>query len=274
MGDRPFEIVEPDQGETPLVVEVPHAGLFVPDEVARQLQVSGDSLARDADLFVHELYAEAPREGATLIYGTLSRYVVDLNRAEGDIDAESVEGGPPGMRAPRGVIWRLSGVGEKALARPLTRAEWARRIAEYHRPYHAELAQVLARKRDRFGIAVVLAAHSMPSFGRWATGAPGPARADVVPGTRGRSSADARFIDAIEGHASEASWSVRHDDPYRGGFTTGFYGRPAEGIHAVQVELARRLYMDEDKLTRHTKFQDVRDWCRRLVARLGGLALR
>jgi N-formylglutamate amidohydrolase len=143
-----------------------------------------------------------------------------------------------------------------------------------HRPYHAEIQRILARKLERFGIAVLLAAHSMPSHARFATGEIGPARADVVPGTRGRSSADGRFIDAVEAHAVARGWSVKHDDPYRGGYTTAHYGRPAERVHALQVELARRLYMDEERLSLSASAQDVRNWCRALVAKLGELALR
>ena len=75
-------------------------------------------------------------------------------------------------------------------------------------------------------------------------------------------------------HARASGWSVRHDEPYRGGFTTSHYGRPKEGVHAIQVELARRQYMDEERLVPHTRFPEVRAWCRGLVAKLGELALR
>src|SRR5580658_3839614 len=202
MGARPFELHEPASGrETPVIVEVPHSGLAIPPEVLAQIDVPASSLARDADLYVQELYADAPLEGATLLCGTLSRYVVDLNRAEDDIDAESVEGGPPGTRAPRGVIWRVSGEGGRVFGAPLPRAELEHRLAAYHRPYHAEMRRIIAQKISRFGVAVVLAGHSMPSHARWASGEIGPARADVVPGSRGRTTADSRLIDAVEGHA-------------------------------------------------------------------------
>jgi N-formylglutamate deformylase len=274
-GDRPYELAEPSSmRETPVIVEVPHAGLGMPPEILAQIDVAPANFARDADLYVDELYADATLEGATLIRATISRYVIDLNRAEDDVDSESVEGASATARAPRGVIWRLSGDGARVFAKPLRRAELERRLTAYHRPYHAELRRILAHKMDRFGVAVLLAAHSMPSHARWASGAVGPSRADVVPGTRGRTTADARFIDGVESLAAANGWSVRHDDPYRGGFTTTHYGRPRDGVHAVQVELARRLYMDEEKLALHTQSVDVRAWCRGLVAKLGELALR
>jgi N-formylglutamate amidohydrolase len=271
----PFELLEPaPDRETPVLVEVPHASVAVPPRVLGQIETPAANLARDADLFVDALYGDATDVGATLLCARLSRYAVDLNRAEDDVDSESVEGGPSTSRAPRGVIWRLGGDGARVLSRPLPRGELERRLADYHRPYHTELARVLARKVRRFGVAVVLAGHSMPSRGRWPNGEAGPERADVVPGSRGRTSADAKFIDVVETHARTQGWSVRHDEPYRGGYTTAFYGRPRERVHAVQVELARRLYMDEETLTPHTRFQDVRAWCRALVAKLGELALR
>jgi N-formylglutamate amidohydrolase len=274
-GDCPYELIEPTSTrETPVVVEVPHAGLMVPKDILAQIEVPQSSFARDADLFVDELYADATLEGATLLRARFSRYVIDLNRAEDDVDAESVDGAPAEGRAPRGVIWRLSGDGARVFANPLPRAELERRLDAYHRPYHAALRGILARKVERFGVAVLLAAHSMPSHARWASGHVGPARADVVPGTRGRTTADGRFIDAVEELAGHEGWSVRHDDPYRGGYSTMHYGRPHLGTHAVQVELARRLYMDEDKLTLHTRSDGVRQWCRGLVAKLGQLALR
>src|SRR5581483_1637597 len=129
--------------------------------------------------------------------------------------------------------------GERVHARTLTRAELEERLSRVYRPYHEALRTALERKRARFGIAVLLAAHSMPGHGKDVHGAHA-SRADVVPGTRGRTSAHARLIDAVEAHAIGRGWSVRHDDPYAGGFSTQHYGRPHERIHAVQVELARR----------------------------------
>jgi N-formylglutamate deformylase len=293
----PFELVEPTAPETPVIVEVPHAGLEVPAHFLEPLAVPARALGRDADLHVDALYEDAPAEGACLIVARTSRYVVDLNRAEGDVDGDAVEGGRADVRMQHGLVWRTTSEGEPALARRLRREELEERLELVWRPYHRLLASVIARKRERFGIAVVLAAHSMPSFDRnGARGSVGPrggardgagprrdegsqgqmdsrARADVVPGTRGRRSADARFIDAIESQASTSGWTVRHDDPYAGGFTTQHYGRPAEGVHVVQVELARRLYLDEETLRPNSNFESARAWCRELVARLGGLAL-
>lgn len=267
----PFTVIEPVAGETPLVVEVPHAGLFVDGPALARLAAPARAIGRDADLYVDELYADAPAHGATLLSSNVSRYVCDLNRSELDVDAESVEGAPPHARATRGIVWRLTSEGARVLDGPLPRAELERRLATYYRPYHDTLAGLLERKRARFGFVILLAAHSMPSVGRAGHGDAQAHRADVVPGTRGRTSAGARFIDAVDRHARAAGLSVAHDDPYQGGYTTQHYGRPDIDVHVVQVELARRLYMDEPTLTRGPGFDRLRAWCASLAAALGAI---
>ena len=275
-----FSVRKPQSAqETPLVVEVPHAGLSIDAQTLAFICAPARSIARDADLYVDELYADAPERGATLIVSHVSRYVVDLNRGEQDVDADAVEGAPSSARATRGIVWRLTSDGAKVLERPLPRAELERRLDALYRPYHRTIAETLLEKKAKFGFAVLLAAHSMPSVGR---GAQRPAaeagrpdvkasRADVVPGTRGRTSAGKTFIDAVEAHAHKAGYTVSHDDPYQGGFTTQTYGRPADGIHVVQVELARRLYMDEATLAKNGSFAAVRGFCGDLVTLLGRL---
>ena len=110
----------------------------------------------------------------------------------------------------------------------------------------------------------------MPSTGRRGHVDVGAGRADVVPGTRGRSSAAGLVIDRVDQVAEQHGLSVKHDDPYKGGFSTGHYGRPTEGWHAVQVELARRIYMSEDALSRLPGgFESTRAFCRELVTALG-----
>ncbi len=267
----PFSVVEPSGDETPVIVEVPHAGLLVDGPALATLVAPARSIGRDADLWVDELYADAPARGATMIVAHVSRYVVDLNRSEKDVDAESVQGAPPNARATRGIVWRLTSDGARVLDAPLPRRELERRLETYYRPYHRTIAALIERKRARFGHAVLVAAHSMPSVGRAAHGDPNAFRADVVPGTRGRTSASGRVIDTVDALARAAGFSVSHDDPYQGGFTTMHYGRPRDASHVVQVELARRLYMDETSLQKNAGFDRLRAFCTELVSRLGAV---
>jgi len=266
--DSQFEVIEPKGGETPVVVEVPHAGLALDAETLSYTIAPARSVARDADLYVDALCEDAPTEGATLIYARASRYVVDLNRGETDFDHDAVDGGAR-TPWPRGLIWRLTTDGEPILARRLPRNEIERRLDLVYRPYHRVVEQLLARKRARFGFAVLLCAHSMPSLPRRGHAEPAGARADIVPGSRGRTTAAAAVIDVVDRHARSCGYTVRHDDPYRGGFSTGHYGNPTGAVHAIQVEISRRLYMDETTLRADPQgFRGVREFARTLVARL------
>lgn len=268
-----FSVLEPSQGESAVVVEVPHAGLSASPEELATLSAPASALARDADLYVDELYADAPGEGATLIFSHVSRYICDLNRSVQDLDALAAVGGRA-PSAPHGVVWRSTTDGAPALFRPLDTATLQRRLTEIYQPYHDVLGRLLARKRERFGFAILLCGHSMPSRGRPDQLGQCAERADVVPGSRGDTSATRAVVQAPEEIAAQFGLSVAHDEPYRGGFSTAHYGRPGAHVHAVQIELARRLYMDELTLAKKPNdFNRTREYCRRLVARLGQLKL-
>jgi N-formylglutamate amidohydrolase len=269
-----FRVIEPRTTETAVVVEVPHAGLAVDALTLPTLAAPIRSLGVDADLYVDELYAGAPDVGATLLVAEHSRYVCDLNRSELDVDPLAAAGGSA-QRAPHGLIWRDTTEGQRALYQPLSREELERRLVTFYRPYHQRLAQLLAAKRAKFGFVVLLAGHSMPSRGRPGHSDTGRDRADVVPGSRGRTTASPVVIDTPERIARPRGWSVVHDDPYRGGFTTVHYGRPERHQHALQVELSRRLYMNENTLEKRPGgFDETRDFCTGLVAALGSIDLR
>jgi N-formylglutamate amidohydrolase len=160
------------------------------------------------------------------------------------------------------------------LTRPLTYQQLLSRFERYYVPYHQALHTTLEQLRSRFGHAILLAGHSMPSLGRSMHSDPGARRADVVPGSCGRTSADRRVIDLVDAHFREAGLSVRHDDPYKGGFATSHYGRPAEGWHAIQIELNRALYVDERTCKpKEPELRILQELLDRLVVKLGALEL-
>lgn len=268
-----FRVIPPRTTETAVVVEVPHAGLRVDPLTLATLAAPIRSIGVDADLYVDELYAGAPDAGATLLVAECSRYVCDLNRSEHDVDPLAASGGSA-QRAPHGLIWRDTTEGQRALFQPLSRDELERRLTTFYRPYHQCLTELLAAKRAKFGFVILLAGHSMPSRGRAGHADTGRDRADVVPGSRGRTTASHLVIDTPERVARPRGWSVVHDDPYRGGYTTAFYGRPERHQHALQVELSRRLYMNEATLEKKAGgFDETREFCTGLVAALGALDL-
>ncbi len=232
-----------------MIVEVPHAGLSVDAESMATLVAPTQSLGRDADLFVDDLYEDAPDVGATLLVSHVSRYVCDLNRAETDVDPLTVEGGAA-RSAPHGVIWRVTTDNRPALTRPLPFSELERRLVRIYRPYIRTLQALIDRRVAEFGYAILLCGHSMPSRGREGHIDPGRERADVVPGSRGRTTCAEAVLRLVDKNAAAHRLSVAHDEPYRGGFSTSHYGRPRNRVHAIQIELARRLYMDEQSLNK------------------------
>jgi N-formylglutamate deformylase len=267
------ELTHPRTSASPVLVEVPHSGLQVPPEVESEIDATPLAMLRDSDIYVDQLYQRAPDHGATLLVSRVSRYVVDLNRGPDDVDSAAVPRHPKGRHIPaRGVVWRARTDGTPLLRAPLTVEQFTRRLELFYDPYHRTLREVAAQIREQHGRVVILAAHSMPSAGRRMLGGGEIRRADIVPGTRGRSSADGRIIDLIDSHFREAGLSVKHDDPYRGGWTTSSYGAPKRGQHAVQIELNRALYVDEKtseiKPSDFAQLQTVLD---QLVGKLGKL---
>lgn len=266
-----FVLTEPRTPEVPVIVEVPHAGLEVDAETLATLVAPAVAIGRDADLYVDELYADAPDCGAALLTARMSRYVCDLNRSEHDVDRETVLGAT-GRASPHGLVWRSTTDNRAAIARPLPRAELERRLNSYYRPYHDQLDLLVRDRLARHGFVIVVSGHSMPSRGRDGHDDPGRERADVVPGTRQRTTAAPAVIEVAEHVAARFQLGLMHDEPYRGGHTTLRYGRPAAGIHAIQIELNRRLYMDEQTLSKKpNEFRVVRSFCRALVRELAAL---
>jgi N-formylglutamate deformylase len=271
---RPVVVVPPTAAPRPILVEVPHAGTAVPDECRPELILPSPGVLRDADLHVDRLYARAPALGATLIYSEVSRFVVDLNRAADDVDALAVADHPsPRSDAPRGLIWRIATDGSPAIAAPLPFASYRARVDRYHAPYHRAVDEAVAALRERFGRVLVLSGHSMPSVGKATHADPGKRRADVVPGDRRGQACAPAVTEAATAHFRAAGLSVAVNDPYMGGDTTRRLGRPAESIHALQVELNRDLYMDEETFApRQPGFDRLKALCEALVDRLGDLA--
>ncbi len=265
------ELTAPQAEPTPVLVEVPHSGLVIPNDVESELTTTPLAALRDSDIYVDRLYARAPAFGATLLVSRVSRYVVDLNRSAEDVDSAAVPRHPKARHvAARGVIWRARTDGTPLLKTPLTVEQFSRRIARYYTPYHDTLRKTAEQIRAQYGHVMVLAAHSMPSTGRTTFGGPSVVRADIVPGTRGRTTADGRIIDLIETHFRGAGLSVKHDAPYRGGWTTGHYGAPKQGRHVVQIEINRALYVDEaSSEIKQPEFSALQTVLDQLVAKLG-----
>jgi N-formylglutamate amidohydrolase len=246
-----FRATLPADPATPVVVSVPHAGIETAgfaDPLASTLDVRCD-----ADLYVDELYQGAPGGGpkGAFIRARLSRFVCDLNRDPDDVAPAAVPAHPaPRNTDGRGFIWMVTTTGAPAQRRALEIAEWTAR-RDIHAAYHGAIRGALDRARRKFGFAILVDGHSMPSVGREGHADPGKPRADIVPGNRMGATCSARLSAAVDEHFRSHGFSVAFNDPYRGGFITAHHGRPADGIHAIQIEMRRDLYMNEVTFERH-----------------------
>ena len=244
--DATFSIAPAQAGRgTPLVFASPHSGVVYPDDMGAAAGLSQASLRSAEDSAVDRLLAASGAAGAVLIAGRIGRAYVDLNRAPDELDAALIadcpEGAPPGLKtlAGYGVIPRLAGDGTPLYERRLTLEEARGRIARVHTPYHAALGELMQAAHDRHGRAVLIDWHSMPSR---ATGPNGP---DVVLGDRHGTACATGLTRRLKALFEALGWRVALNRPYAGGYATQVWGRPGEGLEAVQIELNRRLYWDE-----------------------------
>lgn len=259
-------IVRPEPGrERPLVISVPHSGTVVPDDERDLYRIDVERLLHDGDLYVDRLYEGAQACGATVISSPWSRFVIDLNRLPDDVSPRSVEGGrrrrADGYYGDRGIIWAVTTHNEPIYRGPLPRDRFERRRDRYYTPYHDALARELARLRATFGHAILLDAHSMPSRATRLHSDPGQLRPDIVPGTLDGASCGAWLADAVGSYWDNAGYTVRFDAPYRGGGITRRHADPEAGVHAIQVELNRALYMDERTLEPADGFERLHADC-------------
>jgi N-formylglutamate deformylase len=244
IADGVFFSLLPTPAPGPVVVSVPHAGIAVQDFgaiLSPELDVRCD-----ADLYVDRLYRIGEAGGpAACVAARLSRFVCDLNRDPNDVSPTVVPAHPaPRNTDGRGFIWAVTTSGAPALRRPLTSDEWQARAA-IHAAYHGAIARALEQARARFGFAILVDGHSMPSLGRQGHKDPGRRRADVVPGDRDGTSCAPSISRHVDAFFGGRGYSVTFNDPYKGGFITQHHGQPRSGIHAIQIELSRDLYMDE-----------------------------
>lgn len=270
------QIRRPIGEERPIVVSSPHSGVTIPAAERDAYAIDIDQLRFDGDLYVDELYAGVEAIGAVLVTTEYSRFVVDLNRLRDDLSPRSVRGAAvkrgPGYYGDRGAFWAITTTAEPIYVSPLAPQVIRRRLERYYDPYHEALKAELERLRDKFGYAILLDAHSMPSHARKAHPDSGAARADVVPGDLLGGSCGEWLTAAVCDFWRERGRSVALNTPYRGGGIVRRHGRPDAGIHAIQLELNRALYMDEETLDRLPNLGDLAAECLAFVDCLASLS--
>lgn len=269
---------DPRGAAVPLVLDSPHSGTSYPADYRHVAPLS--LLRRSEDTHVEALFGDAPDYGAALLGALFPRSYIDANRALSDLDPAMIDGDwpeplEPGQKTTLGIglIARYCGTRDPIYDRKLSVAEVARRIETYWRPYHRELDRLVDALHARFGVVFHLDCHSMPPVGvaGMAVDA-GTRRADFVLGDRDGTTASPDFVAAAEGFLVGRGYEVRINNPFKGVELVRRHGRPAARRHSLQIEVNRRLYLDEETREPNGDFARTRRDLAALVARLAEFA--
>ncbi|WP_037077218.1 N-formylglutamate amidohydrolase [Neorhizobium vignae] len=257
-----FEVREPATQTIPFVFNSPHSGSFYPPEFLAESGLDSLAIRRSADHYVDELFADAPELGAPLLLAHFPRAYLDVNREPYELDPRMFDGPLPpfvnigSMRVAGGLgtIPRIVAENMEIYRRRLPVDEAMSRIETIYKPYHACLRKLIARTHARFGLAILIDCHSMPGNIRLSGS---DVRPDFIIGDRYGTSASAELSRAAMQFLDGMGFCAVRNKPYAGGFITEHYGRPVRGLHALQIEVNRALYVDEMTLARRPEFPMV-----------------
>lgn len=274
--EAPYRLVRPPRQGAPLVFASPHSGRDYPAAFVASARLDPVALRRSEDGFVDELFAAAPEHGAPLLAATFPRVFCDVNREPWELDPGMFDGplpswvntASPRVGAGLGTIARVVASGETVYRRKLSFAEAEDRIRRHWQPYHAALAALIAETRAEFGCCLLIDCHSMPTHPAQAANPP-----DFVLGDAHGTACAPRATRLVEEVLQSMGYRVRRNDPYAGGYVTRHYGRPREGVHALQIEVARPLYMDEARIERLPRMEALRRDITGAIAALAGADL-
>jgi len=254
-----FEIVEPEQLRAPIIFNSPHSGSVYPEAFLSASRIDLATLRRSEDSFMDELIGDLSTRGFPVVRVNFPRSYVDVNREPYELDPRMFEGRLPSFANTRsmrvagglGTVARVVGDAQEIYRQRIPVDDAIRRIEGLYKPYHRALRRLFTRVHRDFGAAVLIDCHSMPSSAGAKDERP---RADVVLGDRYGTSCVAPVAETIESTLRAQGYSVSRNKPYAGGFITEHYGNPAAGLHAIQLELNRALYMDERRFERSPSF--------------------
>ena len=265
--------------DIPVVFDSPHSGTFYPDDFG--FVVPSAILRMAEDTHVEKLYESAPARGATLIAAQFPRSYIDCNRSLLDIDQALISEAWPGpINASKktekgiGLVWRKLDSGEDIYNRKLTVAEVQARIAACYSPYHKAVRETINHTRKHYGAVWHINCHSMPAVsGLVAEDGPGKTRAEFVLGDRDGTSCAPEFTAFVALTLRGFGYEVKVNDPYKGVELVRAYSDPAEHKHSLQIEVNRKLYMDEKTREPNAIFADLQADIARLIAAIGKYAL-
>ena len=267
-----LRIEAPAEQSLPLVLASPHSGRDYPADFVAQSALDARALRRSEDSFVDELFAHAPAKGAPLLSALFPRAFLDVNRDAYELDPAMFDGplpdwvmtDTPRVAAGLGTIARQVAIGADIYRGKLSFAEAEHRIQTLYRPYHHALQDLVEGTVARFGECLLIDCHSMPSIGGPGESDSGAERVDFVLGDCHGRSCDPAITELVERRLMDLGYCVIRNIPYAGGYTTRHYADPARRLHVLQIEINRRLYMEETEHRKHAGFP-------RLQAELEGL---
>jgi N-formylglutamate amidohydrolase len=255
----PYSLLEPAEQLAPVVFCSPHSGRVYPKAFLKASRLDPHTLRKSEDCFVDELFEPVVELGAPLIAARFPRAYLDVNREPYELDPELFQGRLPGFANTQsarvvgglGTIARVVADTEEIYRERLPVGTAFERIERLYAPFHSALAGLLEATRRRFGMAVLIDCHSMPSA---SMGHPSGGRPHFVLGDRFGASCDAKLTRFIRELLQRSGFEVQVNRPYAGGFITEHYGSPAQGVHALQLEINRALYLDEATLSKNKDF--------------------
>ena len=275
----PFTIVEPAVWRAPIIFNSPHSGSVYPRAFLAASRVDVAALRRSEDSFVDELIAGLSAQGFPVVSVHFPRSYVDVNREPYELDPRMFTGRLPSFANTRsmrvagglGTIPRVVGDGQEIYHERLDVDDALGRIEALYKPYHRALRRLISKAHQAFGTAILVDCHSMPSVG---VSREEPPRPDVVIGDRYGTSCAAALRDRVEDTFAGLGYSIGRNKPYAGGFITEHYGNPASGLHAIQIELNRAIYMDERRRERGPRFAAIAADFATLAEALASLPMR
>jgi N-formylglutamate amidohydrolase len=268
-----YVLTRPARRLSSLIFASPHSGREYAQDFLGQVVLDRRAIRSSEDAFVDQLFDSAPGLGAPLLTARVPRAYIDLNRSADELDPAVIEGIARVPHNPRissglGVIPRVVAGGRAIYRGKLPLAEAEGRIRRFWHPYHQALAALVDDTLAAFGEAVLIDCHSMPHEAIEAHTRPGQPRPEVVLGDRYGATAGGAVMDLVEAAFAAAGLRVARNSPFAGAYVAQAYGRPSRGVHVVQVEIDRALYMDEVRVEPLAGFEGFRELISGVVAEL------
>jgi N-formylglutamate amidohydrolase len=276
--DQPaFETIRPRRLVAPVVFNSPHSGRVYPERFLAMTRLDHLSIRQSEDAYVDELFARAPHLGAPMLRAHFPRAYLDVNREPWELDptmfveplSDRFNTTSPRVAAGLGTLARVVAENKPIYRDRLTLDDARMRIEGIYHPYHSALQKLLTEAISAFGVALLIDCHSMPRITRSSD----KAAPDIVLGDRYGTTCAPGLVDLVETVFAGAGLRVARNRPYAGGFATRSYGRPQHGVHALQIEISRHLYMNEVTLAKNEGFDAIQALIERLIFGLIGLDL-